>query len=193
LRFFSLSILLQFNVTLYKCGSCLWNWAASQALGIFTLGNYADHFSAARSRKQLCASVPTLISRDAPSHHESSGMELKDLSSNWKKLQLTLKQNNVALNEQPSTGGREKQRDLKRKRADRSPLRSQSTRYPNTKPRNATAKIDLMPRRNVAVPRQSRPTIPPVGSAPFVADRVNEGLSQTYVANKYRPFFSIAC
>jgi hypothetical protein len=123
-------------------------------------------------------------------------MELKDLSSNWKKLQLTLKQNNVALNEQLSTGGREKQRDLKRKRTDRGPLHSQSTRYLNTKRRRATAKIeDSMPRQGAAVPPQSHPTIPPItpsGSTPFVADRVNEGLSQTYVANKFTPFFAIA-
>jgi hypothetical protein len=157
-------------------------------------------FSQLDRKKQLCVSVPafpTLISRDTPSHHESSGMELKDLSSNWKKLQLTLKQNNVVLNEQLSTGGREKQRELKRKRADRGPLPSQSTRYPNTKRRKATAKIeDSMSRQDAAVPPQARPTIrsvAPSGNAPFVADRVNEGLSQTYVANKYRPFFSIAC
>ena len=124
-------------------------------------------------------------------------MELKDLSSNWRKLQLTLKQNNVALNEQLSAGGREKQRDLKRKRAERGPLRSQSTRYPRTKRRKATAKLeDSMPRQGAAVTPPSRPTIRPAApseSASFAVDRVNEGLSQTYVANKYRPFLSIAC
>jgi hypothetical protein len=140
---------------------------------------------------------PTLMSRDTPSHHESSDMELKDLSSNWKKLQLTLKQNNVALNEQLSAGGREKQYDLKRKRAERGPLRSQSTQYPKTKRRKTTAKMeDSMSRQDAAVPPQSCPTIrsvAPLASTSFVVDRVNEGLSQTYVANRYRPFFSIAC
>src|SRR4051812_9273027 len=61
-------------------------------------------------------SFPTITSRDTTSHHESSGMELKDLSSNWKKLQLTLKQNNIALNEQLSARGQEKQHGLKRNR-----------------------------------------------------------------------------
>jgi len=124
-------------------------------------------------------------------------MELKDLSSNWKKLQLTLKQNNVALNEQLSAGGREKQHELKRKRAERGPLRSQSTRYPKTKRRKATAEMeDSMSRQDAVVLPQPRPTIQPVapsGSTSFAADRVNEGLSHTYVANKYRLFFSIAC
>jgi hypothetical protein len=114
-------------------------------------------------------------------------MELKDLSSNWKKLQLTLKQNNVALKEQLSAGGREKQHDLKRKRAERDPLHSQSTRYPKTKRRKATARIeDQMSRQDAVVRPQPRPTIQsvaPSGSTSFAADRVNEGLSHTYVAN----------
>src|SRR5277367_2050656 len=131
----------------------------------------------------------TLMSRDTPSHHESSGMELKDLSSNWKKLQLTLKQNNAALNEQLSAEGREKQHDLKRKRAERGPLRSHSTQYPKTKRRKATVKReDSMSRQDAVIPPQPRPTIQsvaPSGSTSFAADRVNEGLSHTYVANKY--------
>jgi hypothetical protein len=144
----------------------------------------------------MCESVPPSCP-GTPSHHESSGMELKDLSSNWKKLQLTLKQNNVALNEQLSAGGREKQHELKRKRAERGPLRSQSTRYPKTKRNKATAEMeDSMSRQDAVVPPKPRPTIQPVapsGSTSFAADRVNEGLSHTYVANKYRPFFSMAC
>jgi hypothetical protein len=146
----------------------------------------------------MCVSVPTFLPScpGTPSHHESSGMELKDLSSNWKKLQLTLKQNNVALNEQLSAEGR-KRHDLKRKRAERGPLRSQSTGYPKTKRRKATAQMeDSMSRQDAVVPPQPRPAIrsvAPSGSTSFAADRVNEGLSHTYVANKYRPFFSITC
>jgi hypothetical protein len=137
------------------------------------------------------------MSRDTSSHHESSDMELKDLSSNWKKLQLTLKQNNIALNEQLSAGGGEKQHDLKRKRAEGGALCSQSTRYPKTKRRKTTAKMeDSMSRQDAAVPPQSRPIIRSVarsGSTSFAADRVNEGLSQTYVANKDSSFFSMVC
>jgi hypothetical protein len=169
--------------------------SAFRALGVSTLGNYADHFPAEIIERAFQLSYPHV--RDTPSHHESSGMELKDLSSNWKKLQLTLKQNNVASNEQLSAGGRERQHDLKRKRAERGPLHSQSTRYPKSKRRKATTRMeDSISRQDAVVPPQPRPTIrsvAPSGSSSFAADRVNEGLSHTYVANKYQQFFSTAC
>jgi hypothetical protein len=118
-------------------------------------------------------------------------MELKDLSSNWKKLQLTLKQKGVASEAETTDEGREKQRGLKRKRAEKDPLHSQRAQHPQAKRGKLLAGMGILhSRRDTAASTQPPPTIRSIAQSAkssFAADRVNEGRSQTYGATEYFP------
>jgi hypothetical protein len=119
-------------------------------------------------------------------------MELKNLSSNWKKLQPTLKQKNVASDRKATDQGRERPQGVKRKRAEKGSLLQQHAPYPPTKRRKPSAGMGVTySGQDKDAPVQAPPIIRSVAQSAtpsIAADRVNEGLSQTYVAPDHRPF-----
>jgi hypothetical protein len=119
-------------------------------------------------------------------------MELKDLSSNWKKLQLALKQKNVISDTKSTDEGRERPHGLKRKLSGKGSLNPQHIQYPRTKRRKPSARMEATySEQEAAAPTKAPPTIRSIAQSiktSFAADRVNEGLSQTYVAIEYSLF-----
>ena len=118
-------------------------------------------------------------------------MELKDLSSNWEKLRPTLKQSSVIPNKKATDKAQEKWHGLKRKRAEEGLPRSQQLRAKRSK--TATAMGVSYSKQDVAVTTQGPPTIRPItqSSRTSTADRVNEGLAQTYGHTNYITLFTL--
>ena len=108
-------------------------------------------------------------------------MELKDLSSNWKKLQLTLKQKNAVSEDTATNQRREQQRRPKRKQDDKVTFRSQHAQYPHTKRLKRSTEMNLShSNKDATTPTQHPPTIRSLAQASrtsFGTDRVHEGLS----------------
>jgi RNA exonuclease 4 len=126
---------------------------------------------------------------------KSSTMELKDLSSNWKKLQPTLKQSSAIPNKRATDKRQENRHGLKHKRSEGSPPRSQYTQFPRAKRSKKTTGMGVSySKQDAAVSIPASPTIRPIAQsrrASSAADRVNEGLAQTYGPNNYITLFTL--
>ena len=119
-------------------------------------------------------------------------MELKDLSSNWKKLQHTLKQKSVISDAKSTDEKREGLHGLKRKLSGKRSLHPQHIQYPRAKRRKPSARMEVTySEQEAASPIKSPSTIRSIAQSiktTFAADCVNEGLSQTYIAIEYNLF-----
>ncbi|KAL9113064.1 MAG: hypothetical protein Q9227_002676 [Pyrenula ochraceoflavens] len=104
-------------------------------------------------------------------------MDLENLSSNWKKLQATLKSNSQAstLSSSSKAISRPPERNLKRKRHEATPLQKKMTSSSFTRSASASADTVIEP--------QSPPSARPPPSRK--AETPNEGLSPTVTAGKY--------
>jgi hypothetical protein len=115
-------------------------------------------------------------------------MDHTDLSSNWKKLQLTLKEKNAASNDNPTDGTREKHHGLKRKRDDKGTVRTQRVQHRHSKRRMKGTEADAFYSGQDTAAREAHRTIRSIAqsvNSSFAADRVNEGLAQKYVIFKH--------
>lgn len=123
-------------------------------------------------------------------------MELKNLSSNWRKLQPTLPQKNVKSSTKATDEGRQGPLGLKRKRVKNSSLQSQHTTYARTKRMKLNEDMEIThTAQKAAAPIDAAPTIRSIAQANKTTnapDRVNEGLSQTYGAITYSPLIFAA-
>ena len=118
---------------------------------------------------------------------KSPGMELKDLSSNWRKLQPTLPQKKAESSTKAADEGREKAYCLKRKHVQNSSLQSHRTTYLRTKRMKRSEETEAThTEQKAAAPIEVPPTIRSIAQAnktiTSASDRVNDGLSQTHVA-----------
>lgn len=113
-------------------------------------------------------------------------MELKHLSSNWKKLQATIQQNKENVIQRSTIDGHEKPHGAKRKRVAESTLHSQKVGYPEVKKRRSGAKMGSVQSGQHASPTSQNATsrfqsVNQSAKPSFAADRINEGLSPTCV------------
>jgi hypothetical protein len=118
---------------------------------------------------------------------KNPGMELKDLSSNWRKLQPTLPQKKAKSSIKAADEGRERVFCLKRKHVENSSLQPHRTTYPRTKRMKRSEDMEATHReQKAAAPIEVPPTIRSIAQAnktiTNAPDRVNDGLSQTHVA-----------
>jgi hypothetical protein len=123
-------------------------------------------------------------------------MELKDLSSNWRKLQPTLPQKKAKSSTKATDERQETSFGLKRRREEDSSLQSRRTTYPQTKRMKRSEDMEVThTEQKVAAPIKASPIIRSIAQqnrTTNAPDRVNEGLSQTHVAITYSPFIFTA-